>query len=189
MLLAVLIVGNELLYWARQISGGIWQFPRDLPLQLCDIAVFLVGWALCQPQRRRVTELAYFWGLAATSQALLTPDLSPILSTYTCWKFFLTHGGVVIGVVYLAAALDWRPARGAVWRVWCVTNAYAAAMGLFNLLTGANKLYLCAKPLRPSLLDYAGPWPWYLFSLEVFALLLFALCSAPFLAMQRTSRP
>ena len=188
LLLALLIVGNELLYWARQISSGAWQFPRDLPLQVCDVAVFLVGWALCQPQRPRVTELAYLWGAAATSQALLTPDLSPVLSTYTCWKFFLSHGGVVVGVIYLAAGLGWRPERGAVWRVWGVANLYAAAIGVFNLVYAANKLYLCTKPLRPSLLNYLGPWPWYSLSMEVLALGLFWLCTAPFLIALRGGR-
>lgn len=146
-----------------------------------------MAWALYQPHRPRVTEVAYCLGLAATSQALLTPDLPPVVAAYTCWKFFLTHGGVVAGAVYLAAALGWRPERGAVWRVWGVTNLYAAAVGLFNVVYGTNKLYLCAKPLRPSLLDWMGPWPWYILSMEALALLLFWLCTAPLLIAGRVN--
>ncbi len=181
LLLALLIVGNELAYWWRQLAAGAWIFPRDLPLQLCDVVVFLMAWALCQPHRPRVTELAYCWGLAATSQALLTPDLTPVVSDYTYWKFFLTHGGVVVSAVYLAAGLGWRPTRGTVWRVFGVTNLYAAAIGVFNIACGANKLYLCAKPLRPSLLDWMGPWPWYILSMEILALVGFGLCVLPFI--------
>lgn len=187
-LVALLLAGNELSYWGRQLTGGVWMFPRDLPLQLCDVVVLLMAWALCQPHRPRVTEVAYCWGLVATSQALLTPDLPPVVSAYTCWKFFLTHGGVIVGAVYLAAGLGWRPSRGAAWRVWGATNLYAAGIGLFNLATGANKLYLCAQPLRPSLLDYLGPWPWYILSMELLALALFWLCTLPFLLHPKPAR-
>ena len=89
-------------------------------------------------------------------------------------------------MIYLAAGLGWRPERGAVWRVWGVTNLYAAAIGIFNLVYATNKLYLCAKPLRPSLLNYLGSWPWYILSMEMLALGLFWLCTAPFLISLRS---
>ena len=187
--LAAGLVVNELLYWGYQFGRGAWTLPRNLPLQLCDIAAFLVAWALCQPQRRRVSELAYVWGLAATSQGLVTPDLPAHVPRYVCAKFFLTHGGLIAAVVYLAAALDWRPSTGALWRVWLATNLYAAGVGAFNALVGTNYLYLCAKPAHPSLLDYFGPWPWYIASMEVAALVSFGLCLAPcWLAARRAVR-
>ena len=186
--LAVFIVANEILYWGYQFGRGAWTLPRNLPLQLCDVVVFLIGWALCQPQRQRIGELAYFWGIAATSQGLLTPDLPAQVPAYIFTKFFLTHSGVIVAVVYLAAALEWRPGRGAVRRVWCITNLYAACVGLFNAVVGTNYLYLCRKPLRPSLLDGFGPWPWYIGSMELAALLFFGLCAAPFWPAQHHTR-
>ena len=173
--LGTIVVGNELLYWVWQWQHHTWRWP----LQICDLAVFLTGWALWQPQRWRVGELAYFWGLAATTQALLTPDLPDAISPYYCAKFFLTHGGIVVSVVYLAAALGWRPQAGVVWRMLGVTNLYAAAIGIFNIIAHKNYLYLCAKPQRPSILDWLGPWPWYILWLEVAAVLLFGVCAAP----------
>jgi len=45
-----------------------------MPMQLCDWAMFAVIAALVT-RRRGVYELAYFWGLAGTLQAILTPNL------------------------------------------------------------------------------------------------------------------
>ena len=178
-ILATVIVVNELWYWVYQIGRGAWTFPRDLPLQICDLAVLLVGWALWQPHRRRLTEIAYCWGAAGTLQALLTPDLPAQIPLWYFLKFFLTHCGVVVGVICLAGALGWRPQRGAVWRMLLVTDIYAAVIGIFNVIYGTNYLYLCAKPVRPSLLDWLGPWPWYILSLQVVGVALFGLCLLP----------
>ena len=62
------------------------------------------------------------------------------------------------------------------WRVWGITNLYAALMLLLNHLWGTNYGYLAHKPSQASLLDYCGPWPWYLLSMEVVALGFFFIC-------------
>ena len=54
-------------------------------------------------------------------------------------------------------------------------NSYAIAVGAIDRAMGWNYGYLCRKPAVPSLLDYLGPWPWYLVSLEGVALLTFLL--------------
>lgn len=58
-------------------------------------------------------------------------------------------------------------------------NCYALVVGAVNANWGWNYGYLCRKPSGPSLLDYLGPWPWYLLSLELVALAMFLLLELP----------
>lgn len=53
--------------------GGTWSAETDLPLALCNMAV-LVAAAACLWQVPVLVELTC-WGLTATLQAVVTPDL------------------------------------------------------------------------------------------------------------------
>jgi hypothetical integral membrane protein (TIGR02206 family) len=77
---------------------------------------------------------------------------------------------VVLSVIYLAVTGRVAPTPRSIWRVWGWTNAYAAAVGLINWVAGANYGYLAHKPMQPSLLDYLGPWPYYILAMEAVAL-------------------
>jgi uncharacterized membrane protein YwaF len=50
----------------------------------------------------------------------------------------------------------------AAWRVFASTLAYAAVVGLADLITGANYMCLRTKPVHNSLLSVMGPWPRYI---------------------------
>jgi uncharacterized membrane protein YwaF len=64
--------------------------------------------------------------------------------------------------------------------VAAVTIAYTAAVAAVDAITGADYMFLRSKPPSPTLLDALGPWPVYLFSAAMIAVLLFALLNAPF---------
>jgi hypothetical integral membrane protein (TIGR02206 family) len=66
------------------------------------------------------------------------------------------------------------------WRAMLAVNILAAVVGAFDLLFKANYMYLRAKPRNPSLLDFLGPWPWYIATSEGIALLVFTLLYLPF---------
>lgn len=180
---AVLLFVNEVAaLWIAWQQGR----PR-IPLQLCDIALFLSVWALWGAPAL-VTELAYFWGLSGSVQALLTPDLHAGFPDYWWIKFFITHSGAVLAAVYLGRSGRVAPTPRSLWRVWGLTNVYAACVGIVNGVWGMNYGYLAHKPSQPSLLDHLGPWPWYLLSMEGVVLLSSALCYAPF-AWTRAPEP
>ena len=44
------------------------------------------------------------------------------------------------------------------------------------------------KPVGPSLLDFLGPWPWYLLSMELIGLVLVVLLYLPFAVRDWRSR-
>jgi len=169
--LTLLLVGNELGSWASALSKQRW----GLPLQLCDLAVFLVAWALIGRQRL-VGELAVCWGLAGSTQAVLTPDLREGFPSYPWWQFFLGHGAIVLGALYVLVRGRVRLTLSSVWRVFAVSNLYLVAAGMINWRLGTNFGYLARKPTHPSLLDVLGPWPYYILSIEVIALVLFLCC-------------
>jgi uncharacterized membrane protein YwaF len=84
-----------------------------------------------------------------------------------------------------------RPARGAVLRVFTATVIYAVAVWFVDLATNGNYLFLRYLPPTKTALDYMGPWPWYLVTGTVLAILVmnalympFARSAAP--AQQRT---
>ena len=178
--IAVLLIGNELLSWPIALAQG----HVRLPLQFCDLALVLTAWALVS-LRPSVSELAYFWGLAGSLQAVLTPDLNEPFPSYWWVKFFIGHCGIVLSVVYLAVTGRVQPTPWSVWRVFGWANVYAAAAGLVNWMFGTNLGYLARKPMHPSLLDHFGPWPYYILVLEGVALASFFLYYAPFALVLR----
>jgi len=62
---------------------------------------------------------------------------------------------------------------------------------IVNLLLDANYFWICGKPVNhigeriPTLLDYMGPWPWYILTGEVVALAHFLLAYSPFYIIKR----
>ena len=162
--------------------------PHGLPLDLCDVVLWLTVWALAAP-RPLVLELVWYLGLAGSGMALLTPDPGAALGSYEGAKFFVAHGGVVGAVLFLALAGALRPRPGSWWRVFLWVNAYAAAVALFDWRFGTNYLYLREKPASASLLDVLGPWPWYVLAAEPVALALLWLLHLPFRGGGGAARP
>ncbi|HLF18785.1 MAG TPA: TIGR02206 family membrane protein [Candidatus Omnitrophota bacterium] len=184
--LAAVLIGNELIYIVGLLAKGLWTYKWGLPLQLCDLAIFAVVFSLIR-HNQFIWEIAYFWGLGGTLQALLTPDLRVGFPDYIFFKFFLTHGCIIIGVFLLAAGIQRPIFSRSVRRIFIVTNVYAGFIALFNWLFDANYLYLCRKPTQPSALDFFGPWPVYLLGLELMLIVSLMIYYSPyyFLAQKR----
>ena len=167
------LAGNELVWWGFRYSHeGV--HLANLPLQLCDLAVWLSVFA-CLRVIPWVVEFAYFAGLAGAGMALLTPDLWSPWPTYPAIYFFLAHGGIVIAVAVLVFGRICPLRRGAVWRAYGLLLGWAAITGGFNLLAKTDYMYLCRKPASASALNILGPWPVYLFTAAAVALALFWL--------------
>lgn len=177
---AVLVV-DEVSWWVWLAAGkqpGT-TLAQSLPLQLCDVAIFVAAFALWT-RNRLLAEWTYFWALAGTIQALLTPDLPAHFPNYPYFQYYIAHGGVVAAALVLAVGLRLGPRRWSAVRVFGITVAYAAAVGVLDVLLGANYMYLRAKPPPPTLLDAFGPWPVYVAVAGGLAGIFFAILDAPF---------
>jgi hypothetical integral membrane protein (TIGR02206 family) len=182
--LALLLTLNMATWYGYLAVHGWLTFPGSLPLQLCDATLVLAVAALLTLNPLCI-DLAYYGTLAGTTMALLTPDLPGPFPSFSTVQFFISHGLVVASILFLVGAKQARPRTGSVWRAMVGLNLFAVFAAAFNAAFGTNYMYLRSKPESPSLLDYLGPWPWFLLSGEVVALALFALLWFPFRSSRR----
>jgi hypothetical integral membrane protein (TIGR02206 family) len=155
---------------------------NDLPLHLCDLAAVVAGFALFTRKPILLT-LTYFWGLAATTQALITPALSIGPPELPFIHFFFQHFVIVAAALYIPIVLKWRP-QHPWWKtpliVLLISIGYQAAALLINAILKTNFAFASRVPDNPSLIDHLGPWPIYLFSMQGLAFILFLLLALPF---------
>jgi hypothetical integral membrane protein (TIGR02206 family) len=177
--LAAGIAANELAWYGFVLAQGWVDPPHGLPLDLCDVAVWLTVFVLAAP-RPWALDLAWYVGIAGSGMAVLTPDVGAALASYPGVKFFASHGVVVASLLFLAFAGALRPRPGSWWRAFLAVNGWAGLVALVNAAYGTNYMYLRAKPESGTLLDLLGPWPWYILGGEVVALALLALLYLPF---------
>lgn len=178
-------------YGYSQYAWSTCQHELDLdnilPFHLCDIAAFLAGYALLTRKHWAQT-LTYYWGLAATLQALITPALTYTYPHLTFFSFFFHHFAIVGAALFIPLCDQWRPLRP--WwtsplRAFFCVNLYLLFAAIANAALGTNFGFVAHPPPNPSLIDHLGPWPYYIFSFELIALLLFVLLTLPLLRKKR----
>jgi hypothetical integral membrane protein (TIGR02206 family) len=179
--LAVVLVGAEVGWWTYLAATGAKdaELGSALPLQLCDAAIFISAIALVL-RTQVLVEMTYFWGLAGTIQAVITPDLPQHFPTFPYFQYYVAHGGIVLAALFLVVGLGQWPRRDAVFRVLAITVAYVLLVGVIDAATGADYMYLRGKPQSASLLDLLGPWPWYLAWAALIGVALLLVLDAPF---------
>jgi len=183
-MIALAIVATELSWQPYVLANRSWSVAFSLPVQLCDVGGFVAAAALLWRQALLV-EIAYFWGLGGTLQALLTPDLHDHFPSFPYFQFYATHDLVVLAALFLVIGLGLRPRSGAVRRIFLLTLAFAAVIGLIDLVTGGNYMYLRQVPAQGSLLGLMGPWPWYVVLAAPLALIVLTLLDLPFWLSRR----
>jgi hypothetical integral membrane protein (TIGR02206 family) len=178
---AVFLLAWFLAYPVVVLLQGSYELDSDLPLHLTD-AVTVVSVVALWTWRPLPFELGWFWGMTASLLAILTPDLGADdrFPSFFYWHYFVTHGGVVVAAAFLAFGVGLSARPGAVGRVFLLTAAWAAVAALGNAVTGGNYMFLREKPDAATLLDYMGPWPWYIATAALVALALFILLDIPF---------
>ena len=149
-----------------------------LPMHLCDWALVATVMALTLRQQL-CFELAYFWGIAGTAQALITPALdSP--DFWRIFAFFTVHSVIPAGVLWLVFDFKMRPQRGALLRVLLWSQVYLVVTLLVNSATGGNYGFLSGRPAVHSMLDFFSDTRWlYILQLDLTALLFFLLLDVP----------
>jgi hypothetical integral membrane protein (TIGR02206 family) len=177
--LALSVLIAEFCWWGYNFYIGNWAAEYNLPLHICEAGAFLLAGALWF-RRQLLVEIAYFWGLGGTLPGLFTPVLPVRFPNFEYFQYYVEHGLIVLGSLFLVLVMRLRPVRGAVGRALMFTACYAAAVGVIDYYTGGNYLFLRQIPPVASIFNYLGPWPWYILSISLVAALVFWGLYMPF---------
>lgn len=184
--LALVLLLNEIGWHLWHVYYGLWDVQTMLPLHLCNLLVFVSAYTLVS-KNQVAYEFVYFLGISGGAQVLITPALGRFgFPHYLFFQIFVSHGGIILAALTLTVLEKMRPQSWkSLLRVAAWGNLYLLAILGINYLLGSNYLFAARKPPAVTLLDYLGPWPWYLFSMEAIALALLVLLYLPFALTDR----
>ncbi|MCF7797081.1 MAG: TIGR02206 family membrane protein [Lentisphaeria bacterium] len=187
--LAAVLIAQELSLNLWRLMNHTWSPANSLPLHLCGVSVVLSAIMLVN-KNYLLYEINYFWGLGGAVQALLTPDIGIYgFPHFRYFQFFVSHGSIILAVLYMTWVHGYRPRLKSVWKIFGITNLYLVVIAGFNWVVGGNYLFICEKPVGGSLLDFLGPWPWYIVSLEFVGIISFLIYYLPWLIRDRLTAP
>lgn len=184
--IGLVLAADAVSFVVALVVQGTFSAKTDLPLALCDMAVIVAAVA-CWSLIPVLVELTYFWGLAGTLQAIITPDLNEGFPHLVFFQYVVGHVGIVLAALFLVVGMRIAPRPKAVVRVLGITAAYTAFVGIVDAASGANYMFLRSPPSNWTLLRVLGPWPWYVLSAVGVALVLLVLLDAPFWARRHSA--
>jgi hypothetical integral membrane protein (TIGR02206 family) len=179
-LISAVLVLNYVAYLIFVRSHGVVNWQQMLPMQMCDWGMVVVIVAMLTGNQRWF-EVAYFWGIGGTLQAVLTPNLRFGFPDWRFISFFTSHSGIIVGVVFLMLTRRYRPYPMSIVRVWLWSEFYFVVTLIVDELTGFNYGFLLHKPEAFSILSFlSDSRTLYLLQMHVVALLFFLGLYAPF---------
>ncbi|QQK80876.1 TIGR02206 family membrane protein [Salicibibacter cibi] len=168
-----IFIAGEVLLQIWYIDASAWDPSFALPLHLSSIA-WIAAIFMLLTRNQTWFEITFFVGAGSAFLTIVTPDVGNYgFPHFRFFHFFITHALVIVVVVYMMAVENMQLRFRSVFRVWLYLNGYAACMFIFNLWVDGNYMYLMEKPPGPSPFDWFGPWPYYIFALQVVALFVF----------------
>ena len=178
--LSAVLIFNYVAYLIFIRSQGVTDWRQMLPMQMCDWGMVVVIVAMWTGNQRWF-EVAYFWGIGGTLQAVLTPNLRYGFPDWRFISFFTSHSGIIVGVIFLMLTRRYRPYPMSIVRVWLWTEFYFVVTLITDEFTGSNYGFLLHKPEAFSILSFlSDSRPLYLLQLHGVALLFFLVLYAPF---------
>lgn len=178
--ISAILILNYAVYLVFTRSFGELTWAQMLPMQMCDWAMVVVMVTLWTCNHRWF-EVAYFWGIGGTLQAVLTPNLHAGFPDLRFFNFFVSHSGIIVGVVFVMLTRRLRPYPMSIVRAFAWSELYFVFAMIVDHITGVNYGFLLHKPEAFSLLSYLSDYrPLYLLQMHGLALMFFGLLYAPF---------
>ncbi len=179
--LAIVLWVAEISWHIWNLYWGYWSDQFMLPLNVCSVLIWLSGFMLIF-KNRTIYEFAYFLGITACANYLLTPDLGIYgFPHYRFIQIFISHGLVITAAIYMTIVEGFRPTWRSIWKVVLATNIYMLMIFFVNTALGSNYVFLNTKPTVTSLFNILPPWPYYIIFMELIGIACFLLLYLPFL--------
>lgn len=125
-------------------------------------------------------EILFFWIIAGTLQAVITPDIASGFPTFDYVRYWVVHLGLLMVISYATLVFKMMPNFKSVFKSFFALQLYFLAIVVVNDLLNANYFYLNEKPQSASLLDYLGDWPMYIIIVQAVLIPYFLLIYLPF---------
>ncbi|WP_179391811.1 TIGR02206 family membrane protein [Sporosarcina sp. JAI121] len=164
-LFAMSLLIMEVLYHVWMSWTGLWELDDSLPLQLCSISL-LVAIVLLWTGNKHLVDFVFFAGIGGAFQAMVTPVLDIGFPHFRFFHFFYTHIGIIVTALYFTWMKGYRPTFKGILKTMVALNLILPVIVAANTLFRGNYMFLKEKPFTGNLLDYLGPHPWYILSLE-----------------------
>lgn len=155
-----------------EIIAGSFDIKLHLPLHLCRFANLILPFALYNKDGI-LFQIMFYWGLSAMFQAIFTPDITHDYPHFHYFRYIAAHHLLVISIIYYVVIFDYKPTISGLKKAFLALNIFLIIALFFNIAFEANYFWIMDKPPSRSLLDFMGPWPWYIFIAEFVALLHF----------------
>jgi hypothetical integral membrane protein (TIGR02206 family) len=124
--------------------------------------------------KQKIFDVLFYWALILVPQAIITPGIYrfgfPHLRFFQIlWVHFL----VLYTIVYLLWVEKRRLSKNNLRRALIVTHIYGFFVFIVNMIFNTNYMFIGNKSSVPSLIQYLGPWPYYIFVLDIILIVLF----------------
>ncbi len=170
-LISAMIIPQLILYGIYTIQAT-WDPRVHLPLELCSITLYL-SCIMLITRSYFLYQIMVFAGIGGAMQAILTPNLLEPYPDFIYFHFFVCHLAIVLASLYMTWGENYRPRLRSIGITMIFLNVLAILVGTANWLLDANYMFLAYKPTTPSILDFLGPYPYYLLAEEIVALFIF----------------
>ncbi|HOJ63698.1 MAG TPA: TIGR02206 family membrane protein [Spirochaetota bacterium] len=174
-----LIVILYTFYYIWLNSHNLFDYKDDLPLELCDIMLFLTI-PLFITKNRYIFELNYFIGIGGAIYALLTPALYYGFPHFIYFFFFLYHFLIIFAPFFMIFIYNLKVSFFSLIRSFIALNIIGFTIYIVDIVIDANYMFLREKPYGITLFSIMGDWPIYIILSEIIAIISFFILYLPF---------
>ena len=151
------------LFWVLLINETWWFLFRhfflkvpiqnNLPLHLCDVAVFMTLFAVYF-KKNILYEMTYYISFSSGLLAIIFPNISEsgAVAYIAQLRYFVTHTSILVSGIYFTFGIGYFPTYKSLLRCFGLIHLFGLLVVLPNLWLGTNYFYVMHRPANPSFL-------------------------------------